>query len=124
MGAIRDRMDGDLRLRGLSEVTRCEYLRCARQCVAHCRVSPALLGAEDVRRYLLHLVEDLHFSPSNMKIHIAAIKFLYTVTLNRPERVAPVKCARFTSRRDEPLRFIVAARTAPTNIDEIGRAHV
>ena len=91
MGAIRDRMDGDLRLRGLSEVTRSEYLRGARQFVAHCRVSPALLGAEDVRRYLLHLVEDLHFSPANMKIHIAAIKFLYTVTLNRPEVVAPVK---------------------------------
>ena len=84
-------MDGDLRLRGLSEVTRIEYLRCARQFVAHYHVAPELLGAEDVRRYLLHLVEGLHFSPANMKIHIAAIKFLYTVTLNRPEMVAQVK---------------------------------
>jgi site-specific recombinase XerD len=83
-------MDGDLRLRGLSEVTRGEYLRCARQFVAHYRVSPELLGAEEVRRYLLHLVEDLHFSPANMKIHIAAIKFLYTVTLQRPQVVANV----------------------------------
>ena len=91
MGAIRDRMDGDLRLRGLSEVTRNEYLRCARQFITHYRVSPEVLGAEDVRRYLLHLVEGLHFSPSNMKIHIAAIKFLYTVTLDRPQIVANVK---------------------------------
>lgn len=91
MGAIRDRMDGDLRLRGVSEVTRHEYLRCVRQFVAHYRVSPEPLGAEDVRRYLLHLVEDLHFSPSNMKIHIAAIKFLYNVTLDRPQVVANVK---------------------------------
>ena len=35
MGAISDRMDGDLRLRGLSEVTRAEYRRCACQFVAH-----------------------------------------------------------------------------------------
>lgn len=91
MGAIRDRMDGDMKLRGLSEVTHAEYLRCAKQFVAHYRVSPELLGAEDVRRYLLRLVEDLHFSPSNMKIHIAAIKFLFSVTLNRPQVVERVR---------------------------------
>ncbi len=50
MGKLRDRMDGDLRLRGLSEVTRAEYLRCARQFAAHYRVSPEQLGAEEVRR--------------------------------------------------------------------------
>src|SRR5207253_5837584 len=37
------------------------------------------------------LVEDLHFSPANMKIHIAAIKFLYNVTLDLPHVVAKVK---------------------------------
>jgi site-specific recombinase XerD len=91
MGTIRDRMDGDLRLRALSEVTRCEYLRCAHQFVAHYRVSPEFLGAEDVRRYLLHLVDDLHFGPANLKLHIAAIKFLYNVTLTLPHVVADVK---------------------------------
>jgi hypothetical protein len=34
MGQLRDRMEGDLRLRGLSEVTRIEYLRCAAHFVA------------------------------------------------------------------------------------------
>jgi len=91
MGQLRDRMDGDLRRRGRSEVTRAEYLRCTAHFVTHYRVAPEQLGAEDVRRYLLHLVEDLHFSPSNMKIHIAAIKFLYAVTLDRPAVVARVK---------------------------------
>ena len=91
MGTIKDRMDGDLRLRGLAPVTRAEYLRCAKHFVAYYRISPDQLGAEDVRRYLLHLVEDLHFTPSNMKIHIAALKFLYTNTLNRPAVVAKVR---------------------------------
>ena len=54
MGELRDRMDGDLRLRGLSEVTRAEYLRCALQFVAHYRVLPEQMTAEDVRAYLLH----------------------------------------------------------------------
>lgn len=91
MGQLRDRMDGDLRLRGMSEVTRAEYLRCAAHFVAYYRRSPERLNAEDVRGYLLHLVEDLHFSPSNMKIHIAAIKFLYNATLDRPDVVANVR---------------------------------
>ena len=91
MGQLRDQMDGDLRLRGLSEVTRTEYLRCAAHFAAYYRVSPGQLGAEDVRSYLLHLVEEQHFSPSNMKIHIAAIKFLFSVTLNRPEVVDRVR---------------------------------
>ena len=91
MGAIHDRMDGDLRLRALSAVTRAEYLRCAKQFVEHYRVSPELLSAEDVRRYLLHLVDDLQFSPTNLKLHIAAIKFLFTVTLDRPQVVEQVR---------------------------------
>ena len=86
MGALRDRMDGDLRLRGLAEVTRSEYLRSVYQFVAYYRRSPAELGAEDIRAYLLHLTQDLHFSPANLKMRVAALKFLYTVTLNRPEK--------------------------------------
>lgn len=39
MGALRDRMDGDLRLRGHAEVTRSEYLRSVYQFVAYYRRS-------------------------------------------------------------------------------------
>ena len=87
MGELRDRMDGDLRLRGYAEVPRSEYLRSVYQFAAHYRRSPAALAAEDVRAYLLHLTEHLHFSPANLKMRVAALKFLYTVTLNRPEVV-------------------------------------
>ena len=83
-------MEGDLLLKGLAEVTRAEYLRCARQLAAHYRRSPAELGAEDLRAYLFHLARTLHYSPANLKMHVAAIKFLYTVTLNRPDVVARI----------------------------------
>jgi len=65
MGELRDRMEGDLLLRGLAEVTRAEYLRCARQLAAHYRRSPAELGAEDIRAYLFHLARTLNYSPAN-----------------------------------------------------------
>lgn len=87
MGALRDRMEGDLRLRGYAEVTRSEYLRSVYQFVAYYRRSSAELGAEDVRAYLLHLTHNLHFSPANLKMRVAALKCLYTITLGRPEVV-------------------------------------
>ena len=59
MGELRDRMEGDLLLRGVAEVTRKEYLRCARAFAAHYRVSPADLGTKEVRDYLLHLTREL-----------------------------------------------------------------
>lgn len=92
MGQLRDRMEGDLLLKGLADVTRAEYLRCARQFAAHYRRSPADLGADDVRAYLFHLARTLNYSPANLKMHVAALKFLYTVTLNRPEVVARIPC--------------------------------
>jgi site-specific recombinase XerD len=87
MGQLRDRMEGDLLIKGVAEVTRAEYLRCATQLAAHYRRSPAELGADDVRAYLVHLVDTLHYSPANLKMHVAALKFLYTITLNRPDVV-------------------------------------
>ena len=90
MGQLRDRMEGDLLLKGVAKVTRAEYLRCATQLAAHYRRSPAELGADAVRAYLVHLVDTLHYSPANLKLHVAALKFLYTVTLNRPDVVARI----------------------------------
>ena len=52
MGELRDRMDADLRLRGLSANTGRLYLRCARDFAAYCGRSPAVVGPEEVRAFL------------------------------------------------------------------------
>ena len=44
MGALRDRMEGDLRLRGLSLKTQTRYLGCVSRFAAHFRKSPAEMG--------------------------------------------------------------------------------
>jgi len=91
MGTILDRMDGDLRLLNRCEVTRREYGRRIKQFLAFFDVPPDQLGAEDIRRYVLHLTENLGVGPANLKTSIAAIKFLYSTTIDQPEVVARVR---------------------------------
>lgn len=88
MGKLRDQMDGDLKLRGLSDNTRQTYLRCARSFAAHYRCPPTDMGRTEVRDFLLHLVEERKLKPSTYNVYAASLKFLYSYTLERPEEVA------------------------------------
>jgi integrase/recombinase XerD len=87
MGVLRNRMEADLRLRNLRPSTQANYLRYAKRFVAHYRRSPEEMGWEEVRGFLLHLRDEEHLSPSTQKVCAAALKFLYKVTLDRPEAV-------------------------------------
>jgi site-specific recombinase XerD len=88
MGKLKDKMDGDLKLRGLYENTRATYLRCAEAFVKHYMKPPAVLGKTEVRDYLLLGVEERKWAPSTYNVHAAALRFLYSYTLERPEEVA------------------------------------
>ena len=85
MERIRDRMHADLTLRRYSLGTVEKYLWCAATFVAFFGVSPLRLGEAEVRRFLLDLVEQKKASAATHKMFVAAIKFLYGVTLGRPE---------------------------------------
>jgi site-specific recombinase XerD len=82
-------MEADLRLRNLRPTTQQNYLRFVRNFAAFHGRSPAEMGWQEVRSFLLHLREEKGLSPSTQKVYVAALKFLYTVTLNRPEVVRP-----------------------------------
>jgi site-specific recombinase XerD len=90
MGHIRDKMKADLELRGCALTTQKEYLRRAFNFVAYHRRSPAVMGEKEIREYLLYLVKDKKVGPATHHIYVAAIKFLYTTTLKRPEEVAAI----------------------------------
>jgi len=90
MGQLRDRMDGDLRLKGFRPVTRYHYLRCARSFAAYYRKSPAALGEAEIRAFLLHLIDERQAKPATVRMYVAALKFLYAITLRRPEVVARI----------------------------------
>lgn len=88
MGLLRERMAGDLKLRGLAPITVASYLRYAQRFAEHYAPrSPVRLGEREVKDFLLHMIEEKGVSPSTHVVCLAGIKFLYQVTLGRPEVV-------------------------------------
>lgn len=90
MGKLQDKMSEDLQLRRYAPSTCRQYIDCARKFVAYHMRSPEQLGERDVRRFLLHLVQEKKVSDSTHKMHVAALKFLYAVTLERPDVIAAI----------------------------------
>lgn len=83
MGIIQERMAVDLRLAGYSACTRKNYLMHALRFEAHFRRPPEQLGAQHVREFLFHLIENFNISDGTLRQVRSALRFLYVVTLNR-----------------------------------------
>jgi site-specific recombinase XerD len=90
MGTIRDKMTADLELRGLASTTKKEYLQRAHNFVAYHRRPPTELGEQEIREFLLYLVNEKKVGSATQHMYVAAIKFLYATTLGRPEVVANI----------------------------------
>jgi site-specific recombinase XerD len=105
----------DMRLRNLSPKTVEAYVGAVARFAKHFGRSPEQLDAEQVRRYLLHLVEDEHASWSRYNQARCALQFLYRVTLGNDQQLARVPCARMPKRlptvlsRDEVRRLLAVA---------------
>ena len=84
MGQLRDRMEQDLKLRGLSPCTQRNYLLYCRKFAAFFMRSPEELGAAEVRAFLLHQIEVEQLAYASYRQVYGALKFLYSVTLGRP----------------------------------------
>jgi len=75
------------------------YLGCAERFVAYHRRSPTALGEAEIRAFLDHLVREKRVSRSTHGVHVAAIHFLYRVTLERPAVVQRIQYPRRVSER-------------------------
>jgi site-specific recombinase XerD len=85
---LRERMAEDLKLRGLAPITVSSYLRYAQRFAEHYAPrSPLRLGEREVKDFLLHMIEEKRVSPSTHVVCLAGLKFLYQVTLRKPEVV-------------------------------------
>jgi site-specific recombinase XerD len=98
MTALRQRMIEDMRLRNLSRHTIEAYVLAVKQFAKHFGRSPEQISAEQVRQYLLHLVQEQHASWSRYNLARCALQFLYRVTLEQDEWFAKVPCARVPKR--------------------------
>jgi hypothetical protein len=78
MSKLRRRLEEELKLRGYSEVTVRIYVRAVRKFAEFHGRSPADLGKEEIRAYLLYLMTDKQASRSGIDQAIYALKFFYT----------------------------------------------
>lgn len=114
MTALRQRMLEDMRVRNLSPRTITTYIDCVRRYAAHFGESPARMGSEHVRRYLVHLVEVRRSSWSFVNQTRCALRLLYHTTLKRPEVTVEFRCPKSERKapavlaRQEVERFLDA----------------
>ena len=84
MTPLRRRMIEDMRIRNLSPHTQRVYVEQVSRFARHFGLPPERLGKEEIRAWQIHLVEDRRLAASSISVAVAALRFVYTVTLRRP----------------------------------------
>jgi integrase/recombinase XerD len=94
MGKLRDQMLMDLQLCGIKPRTQKNYLREVENLAKYFNRSPAELGENELKEYLLYLINERHLSEGTFRFYVAGLKFLYRTTLKREWPVEKIKCPR------------------------------
>jgi site-specific recombinase XerD len=114
MTPLRQRFLQDLQLRNYAPTTIDTYVLRVALCARHFNRSPELLSTEQLRDYLLYLRDQQHASGSVINQTVCALRFLFRVTVPRPERVPHLPYARRPKKlptvlsRDEVQRLLDA----------------
>lgn len=90
---LRRRMVEDMRVRGFALATQRGYLRAVRDFTAFLGRSPDHAGAEELRRYQLHM-RSQGASATSMNAAVSALRFFFTVTLGRNDATAGMTTVR------------------------------
>lgn len=83
MTPLRQRMSEDMQLRNLALNTQKSYLEQVSLFARHFHKSPEQLGPEEIRAYQLYLTNQRKLAPGSILIAVAALRFLYKVSLKR-----------------------------------------
>jgi integrase/recombinase XerD len=83
MTPLRRRMIEDMQIRNLAPRTQTSYVEQVDRFARHFRKSPERLGTAEVRAWQLYLAQDKRLAASSISLAVAALRFLYTVTLRR-----------------------------------------
>ena len=116
MTPLRQRMTEDMQVRNLALHTQRAYLRFVSQFARHFRKSPDLLGPAEIRAFLLYLTRDRRLAPSSVGVAVAAIRFLYKITLQRGWNVDDVIP---TSRRQQTLPVVMSQEEVSEFLDAV-----
>jgi site-specific recombinase XerD len=83
MTKLRQRMIEDMQVRNLALNTQRVYLEQVSRFARHFNKSPERLGPEEIRTYQIYLNNERKLDPGSVLVAIAALRFLYKVSLKR-----------------------------------------
>ena len=104
---LRQRMIDDMTARRFKEKVQKDYVRHVRAFAAFLGRSPDSATSEDVRRFQLHMAKQQIDAPT-INAAIAALRFFFNVTLERPDLV-------------RPLTTVNEPRRAPSTVSAAGK---
>jgi integrase/recombinase XerD len=113
---LRQRLIEDMSVRGFTGKTRHDYIRSVAGFAAFLGRSPDTATAEDIRRFQLHQSE-LGMRAPAMNSTVAALRFFFTYTLDRPEISRKLIRLRYPRKlptvlsADEVARLLAAAKS-------------
>ena len=87
---LRQRMIDDMTARRFKEKVQKDYVRHVRSFAAFLGRSPDTATSEDLRRFQLHMAKQQIGAPT-INSAIAALRFFFIVTLDRPDLVRPLR---------------------------------
>lgn len=112
---ILQRVDIELKLKGLSPKTRKAYLLHIRKLCHHFKKPVSLIGEPEVRTYLLQMAEVEEVSRSYHNQAISAIKFLYSEVLKKPLEIQGLP----RPKRDQKLPVVLGKETIVRLLKEV-----
>src|ERR1700690_2389977 len=83
MTSLRQRMTEDMQVRNLALNTQTCYVQQVSLFARHFDKSPEQLGPEDIRAYQVHLTNEKKLAPGSVLTAVAALRFLYKVSLKK-----------------------------------------
>jgi integrase/recombinase XerD len=83
MTFLRQRMTEDMQVRNLALNTQMSYVQQVSLLARHFNKSPDQLGPEDIRAYQVYLTNEKKLTPGSILIAVAALRFLYKISLKK-----------------------------------------
>ena len=109
VSALRQRMLEDMAMRGLRSDTQRNYISFVRDFAAFLGRAPDTATAEDIRRFQVHQRES-GVQPPTINCSVSALRFFFTMTLDRPDLSRRLVLARYQRKAPSVL-----------SVEEVGR---
>jgi len=83
MTPLRQRMLEEMQVRNLFPLTQASYVQQVSLFARYFKKSAEVLGPEEIRYYQVYLTNEKKLSPGSVLVAVAALRFLYNVTLHK-----------------------------------------